>query len=266
MRALKWNSNKSRPVTAPESIERLLFHLPRRWRSAIAATWAGPWIPSRRWKLWKPFFFLPMCCIVLPWVGFDTGSCDGWRHQCLVPSHAGNAILVFFEPFESSKIFTRSSKSQFEFKSHGNTIVVARLPWPGLELAERLWRWSPSLNFIAPRRGFHLLPHVATCCHQARGLNADFRSVALRFDETKRCFELDVDALAEALGPQTAALIVNTPQGGPDSNWEGPARSSKVNQNVNTAPGLHMFRSFAPLDSEVIRGTTPLERRLRSGS
>ena len=50
---------------------------------------------------------------------------------------------------------------------------------------------------------------------QARGLNAEFRSVALRFDEAKRCFELDVEALAEALGPQTAALIVNTPQGWP---------------------------------------------------
>ena len=51
---------------------------------------------------------------------------------------------------------------------------------------------------------------------QARGLNAKFRSVALRFDETKRCFELDVEALAEALGPQTAALIVNTPRGRPE--------------------------------------------------
>jgi aspartate/methionine/tyrosine aminotransferase len=46
-------------------------------------------------------------------------------------------------------------------------------------------------------------------------LNAEFRSVALRFDEAKRCFELDVEALAEALGPQTAALIVNTPRGWP---------------------------------------------------
>lgn len=48
-------------------------------------------------------------------------------------------------------------------------------------------------------------------------MNADFRSVALRFDEAKRCFELDVEALAKALGPQTAALIVNTPLGWPSS-------------------------------------------------
>ena len=31
----------------------------------------------------------------------------------------------------------------------------------------------------------------------ARGLNAEFRSVALRFHEAKRCFELDVEALGE---------------------------------------------------------------------
>lgn len=52
-------------------------------------------------------------------------------------------------------------------------------------------------------------------------MNADFRSVALRFEEAKRCFELDVEALAKALGPQTAALIVNTPLGWP-SAWQFP--------------------------------------------
>eukprot|EP00439_Symbiodinium_sp_Y106_P050920 s2851_g6.t1 len=46
---------------------------------------------------------------------------------------------------------------------------------------------------------------------QAHGLGADFRSVPLRFDEAKHSFELDIEALASSLGPQTAALIVNTP-------------------------------------------------------
>eukprot|EP00931_Biecheleriopsis_adriatica_P027977 TRINITY_DN16735_c0_g2_i1.p1 TRINITY_DN16735_c0_g2~~TRINITY_DN16735_c0_g2_i1.p1 ORF type:complete len:755 (-),score=122.16 TRINITY_DN16735_c0_g2_i1:173-2437(-) len=46
---------------------------------------------------------------------------------------------------------------------------------------------------------------------QANGLNAEFCSVPLRFDADKHCFELDSEALAAALGPKTAALIVNTP-------------------------------------------------------
>eukprot|EP00435_Cladocopium_sp_Y103_P073024 s1156_g42.t1 len=71
---------------------------------------------------------------------------------------------------------------------------------------------------------------------QARGLNAEFRSVALRFDEAKRCFELDVDALAEALGPQTAALIVNTPHnptGKAFEEWELKAIAKLAQQHPN---------------------------------
>ncbi len=100
----------------------------------------------------------------------------------------------------------------------------------------RLWYWSLFSSYIGRRQlavkcffercfaPFRLQPSVFLCSQtpkkflnlaEARGLNADFRSVALRFDEAKRCFELDVEALAEALGPQTAALIVNTPLGWP---------------------------------------------------
>jgi len=46
---------------------------------------------------------------------------------------------------------------------------------------------------------------------QAEALGAKFRSVPMRFDEESHSFALDVKALGDALGPQTAALIVNTP-------------------------------------------------------
>eukprot|EP00440_Ansanella_granifera_P073377 gb/GFBE01079623.1/.p1 GENE.gb/GFBE01079623.1/~~gb/GFBE01079623.1/.p1 ORF type:complete len:603 (+),score=128.52 gb/GFBE01079623.1/:1-1809(+) len=46
---------------------------------------------------------------------------------------------------------------------------------------------------------------------QANALGAEFCSVPLQFDAETHSFALDVQALAAALGPQTAALIVNTP-------------------------------------------------------
>lgn len=46
---------------------------------------------------------------------------------------------------------------------------------------------------------------------QAIGLGASLRTVPLLFDETDRSFNLDVPALEAAIGPQTAALIVNSP-------------------------------------------------------
>jgi len=46
---------------------------------------------------------------------------------------------------------------------------------------------------------------------QAEGLGATFRTVPLRFNESRHAFELDKEALSSALGPQTAVLIVNTP-------------------------------------------------------
>lgn len=69
---------------------------------------------------------------------------------------------------------------------------------------------------------------------QARGLHAEFRSVPLRFDEEAHAFELDEAALAEALGPDTCALIVNTPHnptGKAFEEWELKAIAKLVEQH-----------------------------------
>jgi len=47
---------------------------------------------------------------------------------------------------------------------------------------------------------------------QTVGLNGKLRSVPLHFNATARSFSLDIEALRSAIGPQTAAIIVNTPQ------------------------------------------------------
>lgn len=47
---------------------------------------------------------------------------------------------------------------------------------------------------------------------QTEGLGGKLRTVPLHFDEAARSFSLDIDALSNAMGPQTAAIIVNTPQ------------------------------------------------------
>lgn len=46
---------------------------------------------------------------------------------------------------------------------------------------------------------------------QTIGLKGKLRTVPLVFEEGTKSFVLDVEALSQALGPQTAALIVNTP-------------------------------------------------------
>lgn len=75
-----------------------------------------------------------------------------------------------------------------------------------LALQTALSRSAPEANEIVA-----LEPFFELYRSQADGLGATFRTVPLRFDETDRSFSLDVDALTAALGPQTCALIVNTP-------------------------------------------------------
>merc|ERR1719386_689378 len=46
---------------------------------------------------------------------------------------------------------------------------------------------------------------------QARGLKAKLRTVPLKFDTVNKSFSLDIEPLSKAIGPQTAAFILNTP-------------------------------------------------------
>lgn len=72
-------------------------------------------------------------------------------------------------------------------------------------------RMSSGSQAAAPREVVALEPFFELYRSQAQGLGAKLRTVPLRFDARSRSFALDADALREALGPQTAALIVNTP-------------------------------------------------------
>lgn len=75
----------------------------------------------------------------------------------------------------------------------------------------RAEKMAPAGAASRPREIVALEPFFELYRSQAQGLGATLRSVPLRFDEATRSFSLDAEALRAALGPQTAALIVNTP-------------------------------------------------------
>lgn len=63
----------------------------------------------------------------------------------------------------------------------------------------------------APLEIVALEPFFELYRSQAQGLGAHLRTVPLHFDPGSRSFNLDVAALRAAIGPRTAAVIINTP-------------------------------------------------------
>jgi len=75
-----------------------------------------------------------------------------------------------------------------------------------LALQTALKRAGPEANEVVV-----LEPFFELYRSQVDGLGAVLRTVPLRFNEPEETYELDESALAAALGPQTAVIIVNTP-------------------------------------------------------